>query len=59
MATVTLIDAAEAKRRRAELVAGLGFDEHELRERAAEYLLTARELAVLNELNELDFLLGK
>lgn len=57
--TVEIMDVERAKARRADVLASVGGDEEALRVRAASYGLTARELAALEELDELDFLLGR
>ncbi|WP_154794722.1 hypothetical protein [Occultella kanbiaonis] len=49
----------DAKTRRAELLGRLSITEHELRERAARYELAANELATLDEVDNLDYLLGE
>ncbi len=56
-ATVHTITPDDARRRRAELMASVGGDETALRERAAVYALDARELATLDEVDALDYLL--
>lgn len=60
MANVTVevlsVDAALA--RRAEILASIGGDEQSLRQRAESYALNANELAALDELDALDYLLG-
>ena len=48
-----------AKRRREQVLASVGGDECDLRDRAARYLLNADELAALSELDELDYLLSE
>ncbi len=59
MTNVEILTAEEARRRRADLLAQLPFSEDELRKRAAAYQLTADEDAILDQVDELDFLLGK
>lgn len=49
---------AEAERRRREIIALVGGDEQAFLERAHDYLLDARELALYDELNGLDYLLA-
>ncbi len=49
----------EARARRAEVIRLAGGDEDAFRARAAEYLLSAEELALYSELESLDFLLGE
>jgi hypothetical protein len=56
---VETLSVDEAKRRRAEVLACVGGDESDLRDRAARYMLNAEELAALTELNELDYLLSE
>jgi len=57
MAALEMLTEDEARHRRAEIAACLRHGEAELRARAALYLLDAAELAVLDKLDELDFLL--
>lgn len=57
-ATVEVLTTEDAARRRAEILAALGGDEQSLRLRAAQYALDADELAALDELDALDYLLG-
>ncbi len=47
-----------ARERRAQLLQSVGGDEDALRARAAVYALDARELATLEEIDALDYLLG-
>lgn len=49
---------AQARARRLEILASVGGDEAAFRERAREYLLDARDLALYDELNALDYLLA-
>lgn len=51
----SFITREQVEVKRAEIVAN--YDEAALRERAATYCLTAKELAVLDEIDALDFLL--
>lgn len=55
--TVRTMTPESARRRRAQLVRSMGGDEQALRARAAVYALDARELAVLEEIDALDYLL--
>jgi len=48
-----------ARERRAQLVQSVGGDEAALRARGAVYALDARELATLEEIDALDYLLGE
>lgn len=57
--TMELLTEAEALARREAILAHLGIPESDLRRRAARYELDARELAALDELDELDFVLGR
>lgn len=57
--TVEVMDVDQARARREAVLAAVGGDEEALRARAATYALNARELAALEELDELDFLLGR
>ena len=56
--TVEPISAEEASARRAEIVVLVGGDEQVFFQRARDYLLDARELALYDELNGLDYLLA-
>lgn len=60
MSTVTVepISAEEARARRADIIALVGGDEEAFFQRARDYLLDARELALYDELNGLDYLLA-
>ena len=58
-ANVEMLTVDAAKQRRAELLESVGGDEQALRARAAAYALQADELAALNEIDELDYLLGR
>lgn len=57
-AVIERLTQAQARARRQEIVASVGGDEAGFRERAREYLLDARELALYDELNALDYLLA-
>jgi hypothetical protein len=59
MPVVETLSVEEARRRRDVVLASVGGDECDLRERAARYMLNAEELAALTELDELDFLLSE
>ena len=59
MPVVETLSVEEARRRRDEVLASVGGDECDLRERAARYMLNADELAAVTELDELDFLLSE
>jgi hypothetical protein len=50
---VGTLSVQEARRRRDEVLASVGGDECDLRERAARYVLDAEELAPLTELEYL------
>lgn len=54
---VQMMTVEEVRQRRAELLRSVGGDEASLRERAAAYSLNARELAVIDEIDALDYLL--
>ncbi|GAA4842896.1 hypothetical protein GCM10023221_21200 [Luteimicrobium xylanilyticum] len=56
---VTSMTPAEARVRREEIVRRVGGDESAFRDRAEAYLLSAEELALYDELENLDFLLGE
>ncbi|UNX55216.1 hypothetical protein MF406_02730 [Georgenia sp. TF02-10] len=49
----------QAVARRAEIIEAAGGDERAFRARAADFALDARELALYDELEELDYLLGR
>jgi len=49
----------EALARRAEIITAVGGDEAAFRDRAARFQLGVRELALFDELEELDYLLGR
>lgn len=55
--TVERLSASEIETRRAGLLVGAGMSEEELRARGAVYALTDAQAAVLDELEDLDFLL--
>lgn len=57
--TVEVLSVETALVRRDEVLASVGGDEGALRTRAAAYALSAREMAALDELDELDYLLGQ
>lgn len=50
---------SDLQRKREQLLAGIKMPEEELRRRAETYQLTADEIDVLREIDEIDFLLGK
>ncbi len=54
---VNRMTLAEARERRDEIVRLVGGDEETFRTRAAEYRLSAEELALFDELENLDFLI--
>ena len=56
---VETLSVDDARRRRDEVLASVGGDECDLRDRAARYMLNADELAALTELDELDYLLSE
>lgn len=56
--TVEVMHRNELHARRRELVASCGLSEEELRSRADVYSLSPELVAVLNEIEEIDFLLG-
>lgn len=55
---VERLTEAEARARRNEILDSVGGDESAFHERAHDYLLDSRELALHDELNALDYLLG-
>ena len=58
MGTVKPITEDDAWARRADIIALVGGDEQAFLQRAHEYLLDARELALYDELKGLDYLLA-
>jgi len=56
--TVDRLTVAQARARRDEILRQVGGDENSFRERAADYLLDAEELALFDELRVLDYLLA-
>lgn len=61
MATVSVdrMTRRRAMQRRKQIIDAVGGNEHAFLERADEFLLDARELALYDELNGLDYLLGE
>jgi hypothetical protein len=57
--TVEVLSVEEAQARRNDVLARVGGDEPALRARAAVYALDAHELAALDDLDALDYLLGR
>jgi hypothetical protein len=57
-ANVERMTEAEARARRDEIIVSVGGDEDAFHERAHSYSLDSRELALHDELNALDYLLG-
>ena len=58
MPEVETLSHDEIVRRRDELLAEAAMSEDELRSRAADYILSSREAAILSEIEGLEFLLG-
>ena len=58
MPTVELLSVEEIRSRRVALLLQSPLPEAELRQRAGDYLLSPAERALLDELDELDYLLG-
>ena len=58
MAPVEMLTVEAARRRREHLLQSVGGDYQVLRVRGNSYELDARELAVLSEVEELDYLLS-
>ncbi|MGC5629313.1 hypothetical protein ACPYO6_13850 [Georgenia sp. Z1344] len=56
---VSHLNAVEANARRDAILSRVGEDEDAFRTRASEYLLSAEELALFDELESLDFLLSR
>jgi hypothetical protein len=59
MTPVEVFTRAEAEARRAEIVRRVGNDEESFRERAEAYALNAEELAMFDEMEALDYILGR
>ena len=57
--TVEMLTLGQVRARRARALSSVTCDEATLRARGALYFLDARELAVLNDLDALDFLLAE
>jgi len=55
---VERISEGEARARRADIIALVGGDEEAFLQRAHDYVLDARELALYDELDGLDYLLA-
>ena len=58
MPPVEILTKEEIQDRRRELLASVGGDYDALRDRAEQYALDSRELAVLTELDNLSYLLS-
>lgn len=56
--TVQIHTRADLAARRAELLAQVGNDEPALRRAAAQYLLDVDKIAILDEIDRIDYLLG-
>lgn len=57
--TIQYLDADEIRARRAELLRQAGLDLATLKERAAQYRLSPEQSAILDELEDLEFLAGE
>ena len=57
--TVQILSADELRRRRAEILKGQTLTEEDLRVGAAQYTLSADEVAALDEIDRIDYLLGE
>lgn len=58
-ATITKLSTERARARRTEIIREAGGDEREFRDRAEAYTLSAHELALFDELEALNYLLGE
>ena len=56
--TVEILTEEDLQARRAEILAAQTLTEEELRRGAARYTLTADEVAALDEVDRIDYLLG-
>ena len=54
--TITVLTAAQIRKRRAKLLAESGLDYDTLRERGEQYMLSPEQAAILHELENLEFL---
>jgi hypothetical protein len=59
MPTGTVVTRRELLERRSELLRQAGLPEDELRHRAAAYLLDLQQIAVIDELDEIAYLLSR
>lgn len=59
LSSIDLLTRSSALARRRAVLESVGSDEDELRERATAYALDADELAAVQELDDLDFLLNE
>lgn len=57
--TVQIMSVEELQRRRMEILEGQTLSEEELRSGAAQYTLSADEVAALDEIDRIDYLLGE
>ena len=57
--TVQILSADELRRRRAEILKGQTLTEEDIRVGAAQYTLSADEVAALDEIDRIDYLLGE
>ena len=54
--TIVVLSPHQIEKRRAELLAASGLDYETLRRRGAHYMLSPEQTAILNELENLEFL---
>ena len=57
--TVEILTEDDLRQRRSAVLASLSLDEETLRRGAARYTLTAEEVAALDEIDRIDYLLGE
>jgi hypothetical protein len=56
--TVQIMSRGQLQERRQELLSAACMDESKLRQAAADYLLSAEQTAILDEIDRIDYLLG-
>lgn len=57
--TIIVLTPEEIEQRRRDLLAASGLDHETLRERGANFMLSPEQAAILNELENLEFLAGE
>ena len=58
MPTLEILSAEDLRARRAALVVDAGLPEEELRERAADYTLSAEQMGLWSKIEDIDYLLA-